>query len=233
MIRTQKVLLVDDEESIYQVVEQVLKRETYELLYADNGEMALEYFQKESPDLVILDIMLPIIDGYEVCRTIREQSKVPVLMLSAKGDIIDKSVGFNLGADDYLVKPFSPVELALRVKALLRRSHDQGQSKPQRSNTIICKGDLEINCESHEVFIRKEKIYLTPKEFELLSFMVEHPAHVFTREQLFSHMWGDEYVSDTSTITVFIRKLREKIEENPAKPQYIQTVWGIGYKFSD
>lgn len=233
MSRTQKVLLVDDEESIYQVVEQVLKRETYDLYYADNGEKALECFRKESPDLVILDIMLPIIDGYEVCRTIREQSKVPVLMLSAKGDIIDKSVGFNLGADDYLVKPFSPVELALRVKALLRRLQDLEQSKPQKSSTIICKGDLEINCESHEVFIRKEKIYLTPKEFELLSFMVEHPAHVFTREQLFSHMWGDEYVSDTSTITVFIRKLREKIEENPAKPLYIQTVWGIGYKFSD
>ena len=232
MKRIHKVLLVDDEESIYKVVEQVLKRDAYELLYADNGETALECFQKESPDLVILDIMLPIIDGYEVCRTIREVSKVPIMMLSAKGEIIDKSVGFNLGADDYLVKPFSPVELVLRVKALLRRSLDREHS-PQVKSKLISRGDLEINCESHEVFIRKEKIYLTPKEFELLSFMVLHPSHVFTREQLFAHMWGEEYVSDTSTITVFIRKLREKIEVNPAKPQYIQTVWGIGYKFSD
>lgn len=233
MSRTYKVLLVDDEESIHKVVEQVLKKEAYELLYADNGETALEYFQKKSPDLVILDIMLPIIDGYEVCRRIRAESKVPIMMLSAKGDIVDKSVGFNLGADDYLVKPFSPVELALRVKALLRRSLDKEHSKSRENNKLIRNGDLVINCESHEVFIRKKKIYLTPKEFDLLSFMVENPAHVFTREQLFFHMWGDEYISDKSTITVFIRKLREKIEKDPSKPQYIQTVWGVGYKFSD
>lgn len=233
MKRTYKVLLVDDEESIYRVVEQVLKREAYELHYADNGEGALESFQKESPDLIILDVMLPLIDGYEVCRTIRETSKVPILMLSAKGEIIDKSVGFNLGADDYLVKPFSPVELGLRVKALLRRSFDKDQSAPKaRKTTKISKGELEINCESHEVFVRGKPVYLTPKEFELLTFMAEHPDQVFTREQLFAHMWGDEYVNDTSTITVFIRKLREKIERDPAKPQYIQTVWGIGYKFS-
>ena len=230
---TQKILVVDDEESIHKIVQQALNREAYELLYAVNGEMALEYYKKESPNLVILDIMLPVIDGHEVCRTIRAESMIPIMMLSAKGDIIDKSVGFNLGADDYLVKPFSPVELTLRVKALLRRSIDRGQCKTGEVNKKIKKRDLEINYESHEVFIRSEKIYLTPKEFDLLSIMVEHPGRVFTREQLFSLMWGNEYLCDPSTITVFIRKLREKIEVNPAKPEYIQTVWGIGYKFSN
>ncbi|AGA68526.1 response regulator with CheY-like receiver domain and winged-helix DNA-binding domain [Desulfitobacterium dichloroeliminans LMG P-21439] len=229
-----KILLVDDEESIYKVVEQVLRRDACELIYADNGEVALECFQSENPDLIILDVMLPLIDGYEVCKTIRETSRVPILMLSAKGEIIDKSVGFNLGADDYLVKPFSPVELGLRIKALLRRTFDKEQVPPNvRLNKEICHGDLVIKCESHEVFVRGKPIYLTPKEFELLSFMAEHPAHVFTREQLFAHLWEDEYASDTSTITVFIRKLREKIECDPSKPQYIQTVWGIGYKYCE
>ncbi|MEL1134578.1 response regulator transcription factor [Desulfitobacterium sp. THU1] len=234
MKRTCKILLVDDEESIYKVVEQVLRREACELIYAENGEVALECFQSEKPDLIILDVMLPLVDGYEICKIIRETSDVPILMLSAKGEIIDKSVGFNLGADDYLVKPFSPVELGLRVKALLRRSFDKDQVQPKgRQAKRISLGDLEINFESHEVFVRSNLVYLTPKEFDLLSFMAEHPAQVFTREQLFAHMWGDEYVNDTSTITVFIRKLREKIEIDPAKPQYIQTVWGIGYKFSE
>ncbi|MEA4902465.1 response regulator transcription factor [Desulfitobacterium sp.] len=233
MNRTSKVLLVDDEESIHMVIEQALKKEAYQILYAENGEKALEYFHKESPDLVILDIMLPIIDGYEVCRLIREKSNVPILMLSAKGDIVDKSIGFNFGADDYVVKPFSPVELSLRVKALLRRSGDHEQDTKLPCSQSIIKGELEINCERHEVFIRGKMIYLTPKEFELLCFMAEHPARVFTREQLFSQMWGEEYISDPSTITVFIRKLREKIERNPAKPEYIRTVWGVGYKFSD
>lgn len=234
MKRTYKVLLVDDEDNIYKVVEQVLKPDAYELIYADNGEAALKSFQKETPDLIILDVMLPLIDGYEVCRTIRETSKVPILMLSAKGEIIDKSVGFNLGADDYLVKPFSPVELGLRVKALLRRYFDKEQAIPKlRRSKRIIKGGLDINCESHEVLVRGKQVYLTPKEFELLCFMAEHPDQVFTRDQLFAQMWEDEYVSDTSTITVFIRKLREKIELDPAKPQFIQTVWGIGYKFSE
>lgn len=235
MMERYKILLVDDEESIHRVVEQALKREDYELLFASNGEEALESFRKEKPDLLILDLMLPLIDGYEVCKTIRKTSKVPILMLSAKGDISDKSAGFNLGADDYLVKPFSPIELGLRVKALLRRAFDKEERPPAkgRKTKKIEIGDLEIDCRSHEVFVRGEHVYLTPKEFELLTFMAEHPGQAFTREQLFAHLWGNEYVSDTSTITVFIRKLREKIEKDPARPEYIQTIWGIGYKFTD
>ncbi|NLP44265.1 MAG: response regulator transcription factor [Peptococcaceae bacterium] len=236
-----KVMLVDDEESIKKVVEQILLKEGYKFCYAPNGEKALKMFHEEKPALIILDVMLPEIDGFQLCKIIRQESAVPIIMLSAKGDIVDKSVGFNMGADDYVSKPFSPVELSLRIKALLRRAgnftrcHQDCQQKNQKpankEDDIIKLKDLEINCMQYEVKVRGENVELTPKEFELLCYMAHHPGQVFTREQLFNKLWGEDYVGDTGTITVFIRKIREKIEENPARPKYIITVWGVGYKF--
>ena len=153
-------------------------------------------------------------------------------MLSAKGDIVDKSVGFNMGADDYVSKPFSPVELSLRIKALLRRTASFGENRHGDINSdIIRVKDLEINCKRYEIKVRGKKVELTPKEFELLCFMARNIGQVFTREQLFSILWGEDYIGDTGTITVFMRKIREKIEEDPARPKYIVTVWGVGYKF--
>jgi len=236
-----KVMLVDDEESIKKVVEQILIKEGYKFCYAPNGEKALKMFREEKPSLIILDVMLPEIDGFQLCKIIRQESSVPIIMLSAKGDIVDKSVGFNMGADDYVSKPFSPVELSLRIKALLRRANNftkcQHQDCRQNANPvdkkedIIRVKDLEINCMQYEVRVRGQKVELTPKEFELLCYMAHHPGKVFTREALFNKLWGEDYVGDTGTITVFVRKIREKIEENPARPKYILTVWGVGYKF--
>lgn len=225
-----KVLLVDDEESIKKVVEQIMHRAGYNLIYASNGEEALAMFKKENPALIILDVMLPIMDGFEVCRIIRQQSSVPIIFLSAKNDIVDKTIGFNLEADDYLAKPFSPLELSLRVKALIRRTSNNSLGKCNSCGLISIKG-LEIDCNSYEVTVRGKKIDFTPKEFEMLCFIASHPGQVFTREQLLNQLWGEDYVGDISTITVFMRKIREKVELDPSKPKFIQTVWGVGYKF--
>lgn len=232
MPETFKVMLVDDEESIRKVVEQILMKDGYQFCYAPNGEKALKMFREERPSLLILDVMLPEIDGFELCRIIRQESSVPIIMLSAKGDIVDKSVGFNMGADDYVSKPFSPIELSLRIKALLRRTTnlDKGKEADPSPDMIRIK-DLEINCKRYEVQVRGKKVELTPKEFELLCFLAQNPGQVFTREQLFNILWGEDYIGDTGTITVFMRKIREKIEEEPARPKYILTVWGVGYKF--
>ncbi len=232
-----KVMLVDDEDSIRKVVEEIIKKDKYQFCYAADGEQALELFQSAQPDLIILDVMLPGIDGFELCKTIRLTSSVPIIMLSAKGDIVDKSVGFNMGADDYLSKPFSPVELSLRIKALLRRVRPEvtteGKSLKHDSkhdNKIVIQ-NIEIDCKSYAVRVDGKEVDLTPKEFELLCLLASHPGRVFTREQMFDSLWGEDYIGDTGTITVFIRKIREKIENNPARPEHIITVWGVGYKF--
>lgn len=218
-----RILLVDDEINIKRIVEQTLEREGFEIDYAADGLMAQKLFEQRQPDVVILDIMLPEIDGFSLCRSWREISDVPILILSAKGDIVDKSAGFNCGADDYLTKPFSPVELALRVKALLRRKHS-------RVTQVELPG-LKIDALQWRVWVRGREVELTNKEFNLLWFLAQHPGRVFTKEQIFEHVWGEEAVSDISTVTVFMRRLREKIEEDPRKPQYLKTVWGVGYKF--
>ncbi len=233
MLESFKVMLVDDEESIRKVVEQILTKDGYQVCYASNGEKALKMFKEENPSLLILDVMLPEMDGFELCRIIRQESAVPIIMLSAKGDIVDKSVGFNMGADDYVSKPFSPVELSLRIKALLRRTTKApkcSQGDEDNPDTISVKG-LKINCRRYEITVRGKKAELTPKEFELLCYMARNSGQVFTREQLFNILWGEDYVGDTGTITVFMRKIREKIEEDPSRPKYIVTVWGVGYKF--
>ncbi|SHN64790.1 response regulator transcription factor [Desulfitobacterium chlororespirans] len=227
-----KIMLVDDEDSIRKVVAHLAQKEGYDFCYASDGEKALQMFAQENPDLIILDVMLPELDGFEVCRRIRQESAVPIILLSAKGDIVDKSVGFNMGADDYMTKPFSPIELALRMKAMFRRAFRlSNESLAEDKDRLVFK-DLEINNKTFEVIVRGKKVDLTSKEFELLSFMANHPGQVFTRQQLFDNLWGEKYLGDSGTITVFIRKVREKIELDPGRPEYILTVWGVGYKFA-
>ncbi|MEL1134567.1 response regulator transcription factor [Desulfitobacterium sp. THU1] len=232
MEKQMKIMLVDDEDSIRKVVAHLAQKEGYNFCYAADGEKALQMFTQENPDLIILDVMLPEVDGFEVCRRIRKVSAVPIILLSAKGDIVDKSVGFNMGADDYMTKPFSPIELALRMKAMFRRAfRTLAESSPEDKDRIVFK-DLEINNKTFEVIVRGKKVDLTSKEFELLSFMANHPGQVFTRQQLFDNLWGERYLGDSGTITVFIRKVREKIELDPGRPEYVLTVWGVGYKFA-
>lgn len=228
-----KVLLVDDDDNVRKVVERLAQKEGYTFSYVASGDEVIDKVAVEDPDLIILDVMLPEIDGFEICRSIREKNSVPIIMLSAKGDIVDKSVGFNAGADDYMTKPFSPVELALRIKAIIRRvtSKETGEQS-EEVGAILNVGDLSINPKGFEVWVRGKNADLTSREFELLWFMASHPGQVFTREQLFDNAWGEKFLGDTGTITVFIRKIREKIEKDPSRPEYILTVWGVGYKFS-
>ncbi|CDX04314.1 Transcriptional regulatory protein WalR [bioreactor metagenome] len=227
-----KIMLVDDEDSIRKVVAHLAQKEGYDFCYASDGEKALQMFAQENPDLIILDVMLPELDGFEVCRRIRQESAVPIILLSAKGDIVDKSVGFNMGADDYMTKPFSPIELALRMKAMFRRAFRLSNENLAEDKDRLIFKDLEINNKTFEVIVRGKKVDLTSKEFELLSFMANHPGQVFTRQQLFDNLWGEKYLGDSGTITVFIRKVREKVELDPGRPEYILTVWGVGYKFA-
>lgn len=225
-----KIMLVDDERSIQKAVEYIVRENGYQFCYVDNGLEALEVFAGESPDLLILDVMLPGLDGFAVCEKIRSFSDVPIIFLSAKGDIVDKGIGFKMGGDDYLVKPFSSMELDFRIKALLRRPH-RLEDEPNNSDEVLKIGDLELRLNEYEVYSGGEKVELTAKEFEVLAFLAKNRGQVFTREQLLDRIWGLDFEGDTNTVTVFIRRIREKIEADPAKPQHILTVWGVGYKF--
>lgn len=222
-----KILVVDDEETIVKIIEQSLKGEGMTVVTADDGEQALTIFKSEPPDLVILDLMLPKIDGFAVCARIREHSHVPVIILSAKGDLVDKSVGFNLGADDYLTKPFSPQELLMRVKAVLRRSaYNTGDDDE------IKLGEIRINKSERRVWATGKEVKLTPKEFDILHCLAREPGRVFSREQLVSQVWGDPYIDEANNIAVYIRKLRQKLEIDCAHPRIIETVWGVGYRMA-
>ncbi|MDI3281018.1 MAG: response regulator transcription factor [Bacillota bacterium] len=225
-----KILIVDDEPKIRRAVEQALQKEGFRCLQAGDGPSAWRVFQEERPDLVILDLMLPGEDGFEVCRRIRAQSQVPVIILSVKGELTDKVAGFTLGVDDYLTKPFSPAELVLRVKAVLRRAYAH-QSAPL-AGEVIRAGDLIINAAQRSVHRGEEEITLTAREFDLLWLLAAHPGRVFTKEQILDRIWGCDYVGDENVVPVLVRRLREKVEPDPARPRYIQTVWGVGYKFS-
>lgn len=225
----EKILVVDDEKDLCMIVCDYLKNEQYNVEASYDGQDALNKFNLYKPDLVILDIMLPKIDGMEVCRSIRSKSKVPIIMLSAKSGDVDKILSLGLGADDYITKPFSPGELVARVKAHLRRY--TSLSGNEHEDNILDFGDLVINNSSYTVTYKGENVILSAKEFELLSFLASNPYQVFTREQLYDKIWGFGDYGDITTVTVHIRKIREKIEENPASPVYIKTVWGVGYKF--
>ena len=219
------VLVVDDEPIVREVVVRYLEREGYATLEADDGDGARDLVERESPDLVVLDVMLPRTDGLELCRWIRTRSELPVIMLTARGEEADRIVGLELGADDYVTKPFSPRELAARVRTVLRRARS-GTSGTER----IAFGDVELDAETREVRKDGTELRLTAREFDLLWFLARHPGRVFGRDQLMSRVWGYEAAVDTGTVTVHVRRLREKIEDDPSQPRHLQTVWGVGYR---
>lgn len=226
---SEKILVVDDDAKILKIVKHCLEKEAFQVVTAVDGESALTMVRQEQPSLVVLDLMLPKLNGYDVCRALNEQYSIPIIILSAKGDELDRIVGFRLGVDDYLTKPFSPTELVLRVQAVIRRV--QGCRKNQESQVLIC-GDLKIDHGTRTVFVEGKPVSLTSTEFELLWLLAGSPQQVFTRMQLLNKIWQSDYQGDENTVTVHVRRLREKIEPNPAEPYYIRTVWGIGYKFS-
>jgi DNA-binding response OmpR family regulator len=229
MTLMQKVLVVDDEPQILDVVAKYLVRDGFQVATARDGEAALAAFNANKPDLVVLDLMLPKVDGLEVFKRLRNWSAVPVIMLTAKGDETDRIVGLELGADDYMTKPFSPRELSARVKAVLRRATTG--TMLDTGERVLVRGTLRIDPRARSVSVADKEVELTSKEFDLLWFLASHPGQVFTRVQLLDHVWGYEFYGDSSTVTVHIRRLREKIEADPANPYFLSTVWGVGYKF--
>ena len=222
-----KVLVVDDEHMVTEVVERYLKRDGYEVSLAADGNEALRIGLNWSPDLIVLDLMLPGIDGLEVCRRLRARALVPIIMLTARGEESDRIVGLEMGADDYIVKPFSPRELVARIKAVLRRT----AAAPQPVGGTVRFGSVTVNPLTRAVTQNGAEVRLTAKEFDLLSFLTAHPGQVFSREQLMDKVWDYTYAGDASTVTVHIRRLREKVETDPLHPRHIKTVWGVGYKF--
>lgn len=220
-----RILVVDDEQSVGEILRLYLEREGFEVTVVYDGEAALEALKRSPFDLVLLDLMLPKKDGWTVCREVRSFSSVPIIMLTARGEEIDRVLGLELGADDYVPKPFSPREVVARVKAVLRRSQSIGSS----SRRVIDIGPLHIDYEAREVSVRGAPVATTPKEFELLYFLALHPHRVFTREKLLEEVWGYDFVGDTRTVDTHIKRLREKLEEAGAPP-LIKTVWGYGYK---
>lgn len=232
MIAKQKILIVDDDENIAELISLYLIKECFDTLIVNDGEEALAQFKEYAPNLVLLDLMLPGIDGYEVCREIRKTSSVPIIMLSAKGEVFDKVLGLELGADDYMIKPFDSKELVARVKAVLRRLNavpaPVKEAAPQ-SGDYVEYPNLVINQSNYSVQYYGNTIEMPPKELELFYFLASHPNQVFTREQLLDHIWGYEYIGDTRTVDVHIKRLREKIKDHPSWS--LTTVWGIGYKF--
>ncbi len=234
-----KIMLADDEESIRMIVEHIVTEDGYDFCCACDGSEALAVYAEERPDLLILDVMMPVINGFDVCAVLRKRGeKVPIIFLSAKGDIVDKSVGFKLGADDCLVKPFSSTELSLRIEALLRRCRPETEQPAQpepllEARDVIRAGELEIFLNRYEVKSSGKLVELTAKEFEILSYMAQYPRQIFTRKQLLDHIWGEDNACDLNSITVFVRRIREKIEQDPSRPRYLQTVWRVGYKFCD
>ena len=222
-----RILIVDDEKNIVDILKYNLHRESYDTLEAYDGEQAIEIAQKEKPDLIILDVMLPKIDGFTVCRKLRETMQTPILMLTAREEEVDKVLGLELGADDYITKPFSPRELMARVKANLRRVIDD--TVPQQQNDLIKCADLEIDVNRYEVRRDGTVIELTLREFELVKFLAMQRGQVFTRETLLEKVWDYEYFGDVRTVDVTVRRLREKLERDPSKPEYILTKRGVGY----
>ena len=232
MPKKTRILVVDDEPNIREVVELYLRREGFEVEVAADGESALEAIERKIPDLIVLDLMIPGVDGLQVTRALRQgEVDLPIIMLTAKGNEADKIVGLELGADDYVTKPFSPKELVARVKAVLRRAGAKPLVDPQAQP--LTRRELTANPSTRQVWVGdRQEVILTAKEFDLLWFLMSHPGQVFTRDQLLDNVWGYDFYGDASTVTVHVRRLREKIEQNPTKPRYILTVWGVGYKFA-
>ena len=231
MVNKQKILIVDDDENIAELISLYLTKECFDTMMVHDGEEAIVAYDSYQPNLILLDLMLPGIDGYQVCREIRTRSNVPIIMLSAKGEVFDKVLGLELGADDYIIKPFDSKEMVARVKAVLRRY----QAVPKPENTSVNKGKyveypgLTVNLTNYSVVVDNQNVDMPPKELELLYFLASSPNQVFTREQLLDQIWGYEYIGDTRTVDVHIKRLREKIKDHSG--WRLSTVWGIGYKF--
>ncbi|MDZ5471279.1 response regulator transcription factor [Bacillus sp. 31A1R] len=227
-----RILIADDEEEIRGLLKKYLEREHYKIDEAIDGAEALKLYNQNRYQLVLLDLMMPSIDGIEVCRKIREKSNIPIMMLTAKDDEIDKILGLSIGADDYITKPFSIHEVVARVKACLRRFIVLGSDGHGQEESVLTFNHIKIDMKKIQVLVKGEEVTLTGKEFELLKFFATHPQQVFTKTQIFRNVWDSNYIEDDNTVMVHIRKLRMKIEEDPSNPKVIQTVWGIGYKFT-
>lgn len=223
------ILVVDDEPSIREVMSLYLSRDGFKVVTAGDGDEALDKARAEDPDLILLDVMLPYRSGLEITQTLRGERSVPIILLTARTDEVDRINGLELGADDYVVKPFSPREVVARVRAVLRRSGPVPREPKQNARLEI--GDFAIDPGQRLVTIAGRRIDLTATEFDLLHFMAQRPRQVFSRSQLLDNVWGSDFVADESTVTVHIRRLREKVEADPSKPTYVQTVWGVGYRF--
>lgn len=225
-----KILIVEDEEAIADLEKDYLELSGFEVEVANDGETGLEKALNEDFNLLILDLMLPGVDGFEICRQVRDSQNTPIIMVSAKKDDIDKIRGLGLGADDYMTKPFSPSELVARVKAHLARYERLVGSAAEANKVIEIRG-LKIDTTARRVWVNGEEKNFTTKEFDLLTFLASHPNHVYTKDELFSEIWDMESIGDIATVTVHIKKIREKIEMDTANPQYIETIWGVGYRF--
>ena len=225
-----KILIVEDEEAIADLEKDYLEMSGYEVIIENDGIKGLESAMNSDVDLIILDLMLPGMDGYDICKQLREEKNIPIIMVSAKKDDIDKIRGLGLGADDYMTKPFSPSELVARVKAHLSRYERLIGSNQKSNDTVEIRG-INIDKTARRVYINGEEKVFTTKEFDLLTFLAENPNHVFTKEELFREIWDMDSIGDIATVTVHIKKIREKIEFDTSKPQYIETIWGVGYRF--
>lgn len=226
----QRVLVVDDEKLIVKGIRFSLEQDGMEVDCAYDGEEAMELARQNQYDMVLLDVMLPKMTGFEVCQQIREFSSVPIVMLTAKGEDMDKILGLEYGADDYITKPFNILEVKARIKAIMRRTNRKSAKKEE--SKVVERGDMRLDCESRRVYIKDREINLTAKEFELLELLIKNPGKVYGRENLLKLVWGSDYPGDVRTVDVHIRRLREKIEEVPGEPAYVRTKWGVGYYFA-
>jgi len=224
-----KVLVVDDEKLIVKGIRFSLEQEGMEVDCAYDGEEAYNMAKEKEYDMILLDVMLPKMDGFEVCQAIREFSDMPIIMLTAKGEDMDKILGLDYGADDYITKPFNILEVKARIKAIMRRT--SGSAKKEVVETVVEKGDLKLDCDSRRLFVLGKEINLTGREFELLELLVKNENKVYSREQLLETVWGKDYPGDVRTVDVHVRRLREKVEVNPSEPKYVHTKWGVGYYY--
>lgn len=231
-----KILIADDERDICEAIRKIVERAGHTCFAVLDGALAMEAFERERPDVVILDVMMPEVNGFELCRQLRERdARVPIIMLSAKSDIVDKGVGFAAGCDDYIAKPFNSQELAMRIEAQLRRARlaTAGDEVPRRNRSVVRLGDMEVRLKRNEVLVHGRYVNLTPKEFQIIAFLANHAGEVFSAQDIMANVWGEAYRPDSASIAVFVRKIRSKIEDDPAKPRYLQTVWREGYRLGD
>lgn len=230
-----KILIADDERDLCDAVRKMVERRGHTCFAVLDGAEVVRAYERERPDLVVLDVMMPGVNGFDLCREIRQlDPNVPIIMLSAKSDIVDKSIGFAAGCDDYVAKPFNGQELLMRIEAGLRRAkiHESGEPK-RRNRATVRVGDMEIRLKKNEVLVHGEYVNLTPKEFQIIAFLANHLGEVFTAQSIIENVWGQAYMPESASIAVFVRKIRSKIEDDPSKPRYLQTVWREGYRLGD